>query len=408
MRRPVVLAALTLLSFGSAPAWGQDPVEYLLEGKDRERGNFVGQLIVSEQQPGRFAVVRRAVLRAGREQQEGTGRRQADELRVRFPQSAGLVGGLGGTTPSPLRLLVLFGEEDAVVETTLERGSQLVCESYGQRVELPFGAGKPTEASRPQPESASHHYRVFTGVPFIQGAGDANEVDINDVSQGSLGDCYFMAGLAAVARAQPERIASMVEDHGDGTFSVLLWRHNDQFGEEVVGPDGSYEYKLTATRVRVDDAFPASGSSPAYAEFGDSVTVGGVRRRELWPMLFEKAYAQLKGGYGPIEGGYASTPMSFFSAEEVEDLDPAELSADELKQKMIAADRDGRPMTLGVPEGHERPALNLYAPHYYAFWGFDAQGRVLLYNPWGSSHPPRGLTFEEVKEIFDTVHVGPQ
>ena len=67
-----------------------------------------------------------------------------------------------------------------------------------------------------------------------------------------------------------------------------------------------------------------------------------------------------------------------------------------------------RPMTLGVPEGKENPSLNLYAPHYYAFWGFDPQGNVLLYNPWGWSPPPRGLSMEEVTKIFDTIHVGPK
>ncbi len=100
--------------------------------------------------------------------------------------------------------------------------------------------------------------------------------------------------------------------------------------------------------------------------------------------------------------------MSFFSSEQVEDWDPAELSPAEVKEIMTTAEREGRPMTLGVPEGKENPSLNLYAPHYYAFWGFDAQGNVLLYNPWGSSHPPRGLTYEEVIKTFDSIHVGPK
>jgi hypothetical protein len=235
-------------------------------------------------------------------------------------------------------------------------------------------------------------------------------VAINDVNQGGLGDCYFMAGLAAVSRMQPERVRGMIRDHGDGTFTVYLWRHNDQFEEHTPGPDGSYEYVRTATSVRLDDAFPAGfgGGSPAYAEFGDKETVDGQTRYELWPMLLEKAYAALKGGYAKIDGGYASTPMSFFSSDEVVDHDPEEMTTDEIRAVLTEAEKNGQPVTMGVPEGHEKPALNLYAPHYYAFWGFDAQGNALFYNPWGSSHPPRGLTMDECKSIFDSIHVGPE
>ena len=84
------------------------------------------------------------------------------------------------------------------------------------------------------------------------------------------------------------------------------------------------------------------------------------------------------------------------------------MTPDEVRDILQKGEREGRPMTLGVPEGKENTSLNLYAPHYYAFWGFDPQGNALLYNPWGSSHPPRGLSMEEVTKIFDSIHVGPK
>ena len=42
----------------------------------------------------------------------------------------------------------------------------------------------------------------------------------DDVYQGGVGDCYFMATLAAVAKAKPEHIRKMVVDLGDGTYAV--------------------------------------------------------------------------------------------------------------------------------------------------------------------------------------------
>jgi hypothetical protein len=411
MRR-LALGLVAGLMF-TAPARAQDPVEYLLDGTDKKRGHFLGQLLLRPQASGALRVVQRATfLELGTEVLEADGKRTGTELRVEFPSGAGLTGGIAGSgAPDPLRLRVRFADEDETAKASTRRGNEPVSSAYGHRVTAPLGRGFPDAAARPAPESAGHTYAAFKGVPFIKGEGDAHAVAMNDISQGSLGDCYFMAGLAAVARSQPERIQAMIEDHGDGSYTVFMWVHNDQWAEEVPGPDGTYDYLLSARSVRVDSFFPAGygGSSPSYAEFGDSEVVGTEKRHELWPAIFEKAFAQLKGSYGKVgEGGFASTPQSFFSSEQVEDWDPAELTPDEVRDILQEGEREKRPMTLGVPEGKENPSLNLYAPHYYAFWGFDADGNVLLYNPWGSSHPPRGLTMEEVTKIFDSIHVGPK
>lgn len=408
------LLTLPFLLLLAAPGLAQEPVEYLLDGRDKKRGGFLGQLLLTPQGQGAWRAAQRATFREhGVEAIEGTGRRQGAELRVELPATAGLSGALTGAQPGPpLRLRARFHYQDSTCRTQVQKGTEQVSQAYGHRVDAPQGTGFPDAALRPAPDSASHTYAAFKGVPFIKGEGDPHAVAINDVGQGSLGDCYFMAGLAAVARSQPERIQAMVQDHGDGSFSVYMWAHNDQWGEEVEDPDGTYEYVLSARRVRVDDHFPAgwNGATPAYAKFGDQETTpDGERRVELWPMLFEKAYAQLKGSYSIVgEGGFASTPMSFFSSEQVEDHDPQEMTPDSVRAVMKAAERDGRPMTLGVPSATANSAMNLYGNHYYAFWGFDADGNVLVYNPWGSSHPPRGLTFEEVCKHFDSLHVGPK
>jgi hypothetical protein len=386
-------------------------VEFLLDGRDTQRGAFLGQLLLTTESNG-VRVVQRVAYRAqGAEALEAVGVRKKQLLRVEFASSAGLAGSLPGTAPAttePLRMQLKFRDQDASLKSTSRRGQAPVADAYGLRVNSPLGTAFPDPSARPAPESPHTQYSEFEGVPFIKGEGDPHGVSINDISQGGLGDCYFMAGLAAVARMQPERIAAMIHDHGDGSFSVYMWAHNDQWGEQVEDEEGNYEYSVTARRVRIDDYFPGSGS-PAYAEFGDKETVDGQTRVELWPMIFEKAFAALKGSYGKVgEGGFASTPMSFFSSEEVEDHDPEAMTDDEVRAVLQEAETEGRPATLGVPEGKQNPSLNLYAPHYYAFWGFDPHGNALFYNPWGSSHPPRGLTMEEVRKTFDTIHVGPK
>jgi hypothetical protein len=395
MRRLALSCWLLLAAVLAVPAAAQDPVEYLLQGKDEKRGNFQGRLELRVGPDG-VRVVRKATFREGIELLEGKGSRQGNELRVELPAPVGLAGAVLGNQPQPpIKLQAKFTGQDAKVSDTLKRAGALYAKETGQRVDAPYGTTNPT------PESSSHTYKTMVGVPFVKGEGDAHEVDINDVKQGGLGDCYFMAGLAAVARAQPERVRSMIERNADGTFTVYAWRHNDQWEDEVE------EYERTAIKVVVDAQFPSGYSGPAYAEFtGDTETVGTEVRQELWPMLFEKAYAQSKGSYAGIEAGYASTSMSFFGGDQVEDYTPSDLTIDELRALLQDADKAGRPMALGVPESEH--SLGIHGNHYYTFWGFDAEGRVLLYNPWGSSHPPRGLTLEEVQKFTDTVHIGPR
>jgi hypothetical protein len=50
-----------------------------------------------------------------------------------------------------------------------------------------------------------------------------NGVSYNDVDQGQLGDCSFMASLASVAALDPNFIYEMITDNHDGTYTVRLY-----------------------------------------------------------------------------------------------------------------------------------------------------------------------------------------
>lgn len=45
-------------------------------------------------------------------------------------------------------------------------------------------------------------------------------INPNDVQQGDLGDCYFLATLASLAASRPQDIVSMIGDKGNGSYSV--------------------------------------------------------------------------------------------------------------------------------------------------------------------------------------------
>ena len=107
---------------------------------------------------------------------------------------------------------------------------------------------------------------------------------MNDVFQGSVGDCYMMSTLSAIAKANPEVIRRMVVDLGDGTFAVRFYRN------------GQAQY----VRVDADLWYDPSSGKPIYAKLGSQGC--------LWVPIVEKAYAfwrTLKGSYPSISGGNA-------------------------------------------------------------------------------------------------------
>jgi hypothetical protein len=117
----------------------------------------------------------------------------------------------------------------------------------------------------------------FADNPLFASGGPSK----NDVYQGSVGDCYFMARLSAIADAQPEYIRKMVVDLGDGTFAVRFYN------------GGQPEY------VRVDaDLWVDSSGNPKYADLG--------QQGAIWVPIVEKAYAfwrRQQGNYPSINGG---------------------------------------------------------------------------------------------------------
>lgn len=94
----------------------------------------------------------------------------------------------------------------------------------------------------------------------------------NDVSQGYLGDCYFVASLSGIADKYPEKIRNMMHDNEDGTVTV-------KFYQMVPGRDGVDKY--VPLFVTVDKTVPTDVHS------GDD----RYAAHSLWVQVFERAYA---------------------------------------------------------------------------------------------------------------------
>jgi len=60
------------------------------------------------------------------------------------------------------------------------------------------------------------------GAPGLADSGDT--VNINDIQQGSLGDCFFLAAVGAIAKSNPQFIHDIIHDNGDGTAPSISTR----------------------------------------------------------------------------------------------------------------------------------------------------------------------------------------
>lgn len=203
---------------------------------------------------------------------------------------------------------------------------------------------------------------------------------VSDVNQGDLGDCWFLAALGAEVRQNPNFVAQHVHDNGNGTYTVTLYK------------DGK------PVPVTVDGKLPYNGWDGTAFEH-PSTGSGN------WVALYEKAFAQLKGGYRNTEGGWGSEGMSDLTGKKSDKLPPFVVPLVLIKAKLDS----GQPVTVGTSSNHSGflwlhsdeyvDDNKLVTSHEYTVVSVDAKSdppTVTLRNPWGpGSSAPEYVTLTE-------------
>ena len=106
----------------------------------------------------------------------------------------------------------------------------------------------------------------------------SDTISPNDIKQGALGTCYFLAALSGFAEV-PERVKTRFitqEVNAAGIYLVTF------FINGILSP------------VIIDDYFPTKNGKPCFSYSNDS---------ELWVMILEKAWCKLLGSYTRASGG---------------------------------------------------------------------------------------------------------
>lgn len=242
--------------------------------------------------------------------------------------------------------------------------------------------------SRGDPEMLGEHaktgkYAEFKGTPVVGGAS------ADDVKQGALGDCFLLAALAAVAKANPKLIESMIKDNGDGTYDVTLYQDK-----------GWFKTDLQPTVVKVTGTFPVDAKGdPLYGHSGD--------KTELWVMLIEKAYAKMKGGYKKIVGGFGGPALEAITGKPSIRYQLGDYDEPALVSIFETLFTDGYAMTAAADwaffESTRQEAMKdvgMHFNHEYTVVGFDKAAKTVdLRNPWGEQHVT-GLPLAKLKKYF--------
>ncbi|KAF3891054.1 C2 family cysteine protease [Tolypothrix campylonemoides VB511288_2] len=196
-----------------------------------------------------------------------------------------------------------------------------------------------------------------------------NGVSYQDVNQGGLANCYFMAGLAEVALHSPSKIQSMFTDNGDSTYTVRFYKNG------------------VADYVTVDKFLPITSSGTfAYAQ--QTKSNGGYYNdssNELWVALAEKAYAQINES-GWIEQSNTNSYLGIeYGADNkvVTHVTGRNTSSSSLDfNSMVNAYKTGN--LMGVSSYVSGVASNIVPNHVYVVTNYDSlTQKFTLYNPWG-------------------------
>ncbi|KAK0048922.1 calpain-5 [Biomphalaria pfeifferi] len=264
---------------------------------------------------------------------------------------------------------------------------------------------------------------------FVEGASSG------DVSQGKLGNCWFVAASSCLASfkeiwnkvipdAKGQEWDANKPDNYQGIFRFQFWR----YGEWV--------------EVVIDDFLPTVNDQLVF--------IHSQSRNEFWSALLEKAYAKLFGTYEALDGGELSEALEDFTGGVSDTLDMIKMELASKPEERVAlfarmqkeVDRKSLmaasiPATsaedmeattdIGLVKGHAYGITSVKNVHLegsglFGLFNRDKLPMIRLRNPWGqgewkgafsdgspewnkissSDRNKIGLTFEEDGEFWMT------
>ena len=245
------------------------------------------------------------------------------------------------------------------------RNSLISCDEKGKYIDEVMGPSNYQDMEDENPGSSTR--LVWKRATELKPTWEVFEgkIEFNDVQQGSLGDCYFLSSITALAEF-PYLIREKfrtVQFNKAGYYELILFI------------DGEWQI------VFLDDYFPYD---PKLRDFA----YAKPHNNELWAILLEKAWAKVNGGFSNIIGGIVSEPISALTGFPTDYIKHEEIDPDDLYVKIEIADKEGTIMSSASKREDRIEKKGLVQGHAYTLIGAkqwkERKIRLLqLRNPWG-------------------------
>jgi len=212
------------------------------------------------------------------------------------------------------------------------------------------------------------------GEPFHVIADDTGGIELHDIGQGTLGDCYFLAALAAIANSHPDILYDMFEER-------QTWKSNVYTTRWLVNGQVSH--------ISVDNMVPASSRNSYFAKPSDE--------GEWWTVILEKAWAKIFGSYAAIEGGQMAEALQAITQAPVASYKHEDTDEAGLWERIREGTKNKYPMTASTKAGGKAQDYGLAVGHAYTVLGSTtvflesgdfkvSKHAVKMMNPWRTDY----------------------
>ncbi|MGK0348633.1 MAG: hypothetical protein ACI855_004725 [Myxococcota bacterium] len=186
--------------------------------------------------------------------------------------------------------------------------------------------------------------KVFDDYTWKKFEGDQTTDDLasNQVEQGALGDCFFIASMNAVGSANADFLEESIRYNAETeTYSVRFFEGEYGTPKEVW--------------IDVDAYLPTNKEGgTAYAASAN----GGSK----WGPIVEKAYAKFKGGYQVLgEGGTGRVALAELTGNRSRSKNPSSMSEEEVIPYFEQAKEDGLAIYAGVINSTAMASVNPFS-----------------------------------------------
>lgn len=222
-----------------------------------------------------------------------------------------------------------------------------------------------------------------------------------DPVQGAVANCYFIAALSAVAWATPYRISHLTRatGHGQEQFTNLI---------RFYQPDSNGQLDK---EIEVTDTVPVNNTT------GNYIYCRSSEAGEIWPAIYEKAFAKLETGTttdhpditatGWGDCIYATAQLNGATRYYYGNSGLSGTQIWDLVRGNSLSKRTFNPMTCWTygtaPDGLSYADANIVGSHCYTVLGWDyycGKKYLILRNPWGRKEATVG-TRSGVVTMYD-------